>query len=44
VAAACLYTAAKAVDSCAGVTQAEAARVADVTPVTLRGTYHDLSE
>jgi transcription initiation factor TFIIIB Brf1 subunit/transcription initiation factor TFIIB len=44
VAAACLYTAAKEVGSCAGVTQAEAASVADVTPVTLRGTYHDLRE
>jgi len=40
VAAACLYTAAREAD--AGVTQAEAAAVADVTPVTLRNTYTDL--
>lgn len=44
VAAACLYTAGKEVASSAGVTQAEAARVADVTPVTLRSTYHELRE
>jgi len=41
VAAACLYTAA---DECAcSLTQAEAAAVADVTPVTLRGTYVELA-
>jgi transcription initiation factor TFIIB len=40
VAAACLYTAAR--DLGADVTQAEAADVADVTPVTVRNTYTDL--
>jgi transcription initiation factor TFIIB len=40
VAAACLYTAAKR--ACYGLTQAEAAEVADVTPVTVRSTYYDL--
>ncbi|WP_324760301.1 transcription initiation factor IIB [Haloarcula sp. GH36] len=40
VAAACLYTAARRQD--VDLTQAEAAAVADVTPVTLRGTYSDL--
>ena len=40
VAAACLYTAAKREGY--PLTQREAADVADVTPVTLRGTYYDL--
>jgi transcription initiation factor TFIIB len=40
VAAACLYAAAGELD--APCTQAEAAGVADVTPVTLRNTYSDL--
>jgi transcription initiation factor TFIIB len=40
VAAACLYTAAR--DCSADVTQAEAADVAGVTPVTVRNTYTDL--
>ena len=40
VAAACLYTAAQERD--VELTQAEAADVADVTPVTLRGTYTEL--
>ncbi len=38
----CLYAAAREFD--AGVTQAEAADVADVSPVTLRSAYHDLTE
>ncbi|WP_135303427.1 transcription initiation factor IIB [Haloarcula amylovorans] len=42
VAAACLYTAAREQDI--GLTQAEAADAADVTPVTLRGTYTDLQD
>lgn len=42
VAAACLYTAAQERNT--GLTQAEAAAVADVTPVTLRGTYTDLQD
>jgi len=42
VAAACLYTAAK--DGDVALTQAEAAEIADVTPVTLRGTYTELHE
>lgn len=42
VAAACLYAAAE--DRGAGLTQREAADVADVTPVTLRNTYGDLRE
>ncbi|MDS0297471.1 transcription initiation factor IIB family protein [Halogeometricum sp. S1BR25-6] len=42
VAAGCLYTAAR--DVGADVTQAEAAAVADVTPVTLRKTYAALRE
>ncbi|MFB6142737.1 MAG: transcription initiation factor IIB family protein [Halorientalis sp.] len=42
VAAACLYTAARR--SGASLTQAEAAAVADVTPVTLRTTYTDLQD
>jgi transcription initiation factor TFIIB len=42
VAAACLYTAAQ--DTGAPLTQAEAADVADVTPVTLRTTYVDLRD
>ena len=42
VAAACLYTAATELD--VDLTQAEAADVAGVTPVTLRGTYTDLQE
>ncbi|WP_254272727.1 transcription initiation factor IIB [Haloarcula marina] len=42
VAAACLYTAAQ--ERGRDLTQAEAADVADVTPVTLRGTYTDLRE
>ncbi len=42
VAAACLYTAAMEADC--DLTQAEAADVADVTPVTLRSTYYDLTE
>ncbi|UHH13482.1 transcription initiation factor IIB family protein [Halobacterium litoreum] len=42
VAAACLYTAADAAD--VPVTQADAAAVADVTPVTLRSTYYDLQD
>ncbi len=41
-AAGCLYAAAREFD--AGVTQAEAADVADVSPVTLRSAYHDLTE
>ncbi|WP_142857547.1 transcription initiation factor IIB [Salinigranum halophilum] len=42
VAAACLYTAAR---ECGGdVTQAAAAEVADVTPVTVRNTYTDLRD
>ena len=42
VAAACLYTAAR---QCGGdCTQQEAAAVADVTPVTVRRTYTDLTE
>jgi len=40
VAAACLYTA--AVEEGVALTQAEAAAVADVTPVTLRSTYTEL--
>jgi transcription initiation factor TFIIB len=42
VAAACLYTAAR--ESGRGLTQKEAANAADVTPVTLRSTYYDLTE
>ncbi|MFB6111502.1 MAG: transcription initiation factor IIB family protein [Halobacteriaceae archaeon] len=42
VAAACLYTAAREHD--VPLTQAEAAEAADVTPVTLRGTFYDLQE
>ena len=42
VAAACLYTAARELD--AECTQREAADVADVTPVTVRRTYVDLTE
>ncbi|MCO8242520.1 MULTISPECIES: transcription initiation factor IIB family protein [unclassified Haladaptatus] len=42
VAAACLYAAARNCDE--RVTQRAAAEVADVTPVTLRSTYHDLRE
>jgi transcription initiation factor TFIIB len=42
IAAACLYTAAKNTDHT--VTQAEAADVADVTPVTLRSTYYALQD
>ena len=42
VAAACLYTAAQERD--VELTQAEAATVADVTPVTLRNTYTELQE
>ena len=42
VAAACLYTAGR--DVGAGVTQREAADVADVTPVTLRSTYQALRD
>jgi transcription initiation factor TFIIB len=42
VAAACLYTAARKLD--ADCTQQEAADVADVTPVTVRRTYVDLTE
>jgi transcription initiation factor TFIIB len=42
VAAACLYTAAK--DTEHAVTQAEAADVADVTPVTLRSTHYALQD
>jgi transcription initiation factor TFIIB len=41
VAAACLYTAAQ--EAGCDLTQKEAATVADVTPVTLRTTYYDLS-
>jgi len=40
VAAACLYTAAQ--ERAVALTQAEAADAADVTPVTLRGTYTEL--
>lgn len=40
IAAACLYTAAKREGF--PLTQEEAADVADVTPVTIRSTYHDL--
>jgi Transcription initiation factor IIB (TFIIB) len=42
VAAACLYTAAR--DIGFELTQQTAANIADVTPVTLRATYHDLRE
>ncbi|WP_227352972.1 transcription initiation factor IIB [Haladaptatus salinisoli] len=42
VAAACLYAASR--ECGAAITQREAADVADVTPVTLRSTYHDLQE
>ena len=42
VAAGCLYTA--ALDRGHDLTQAAAAEVADVTPVTLRATYKDVSE
>lgn len=42
VAAACLYTAAR--DIGFELTQQTAADIADVTPVTLRATYHDLRE
>ncbi|QIO24295.1 transcription initiation factor IIB family protein [Haloarcula sp. JP-L23] len=42
VATACLYTAAQ--EHGIGLTQAEAAEVGDVTPVTLRGTYTELQE
>jgi len=42
VAAACLYTAATEADC--DLTQKAAANVADVTPVTLRSTYYDLTE
>jgi transcription initiation factor TFIIB len=42
VAAACLYTAAQ--ENCYDLTQADAADVAGVTPVTLRSTYYDLIE
>jgi len=42
VAAGCLYTAATELDR--QLTQAEAADVADVTPATLRRTYHALTE
>lgn len=42
VAAACLYTA--ACDTDYDLTQAATAEVAGVTPVTLRGTYQDLTE
>ncbi|WP_128905997.1 transcription initiation factor IIB [Halorubrum amylolyticum] len=42
VAAACLYTAARELD--ADCTQQEAADAADVTPVTVRRTYADLTE
>lgn len=42
VAGACLYTAADELDKT--LTQAEAADIADVTPVTLRETYYDLQE
>ncbi|MEF8786230.1 MAG: transcription initiation factor IIB family protein [Haloarculaceae archaeon] len=42
VAAACLYTAAR--ESGRELTQKEAANAADVTPVTLRSTYYDLTE
>ncbi len=42
VAAACLYTA--AADTEHAVTQAEAAEIADVTPVTLRTTHYELRQ
>jgi transcription initiation factor TFIIB len=42
VAAACLYTAARAADGDVTLTQSRAADVADVTPVTLRRTYAEL--
>ena len=42
VAAACLYAAAREADG--GCTQAEAAEVADVTPVTLRKAYYIVRE
>ncbi len=42
VAAACLYTAAQREEY--GLTQQQAADVADVTPVTVRTTYYDLRE
>ncbi|WP_247010285.1 transcription initiation factor IIB [Halorientalis litorea] len=42
VAAGCLYTAAREADR--DLTQAAAAAVAGVTPVTLRGTYQELNE
>jgi transcription initiation factor TFIIB len=41
VAAACLYAAAKEADY--PLTQKRAASVADVTPVTVRGTYRELA-
>lgn len=44
VAAACLYTAARQVETACDCTQREAADVADVTPVTLRNTYLDLQD
>ena len=43
VAAACLYTAAR-VHGSSDITQRAAAEVADVTPVTIRNTFHDLRE
>ena len=42
VAAACLYTAAR--EEGHSLTQKRAAEIADVTPVTLRSTYYDLTE
>ena len=44
VAAACLYAASADDDACKTVTQAEAAAVADVSPVTIRSTVVDLRE
>jgi transcription initiation factor TFIIB len=44
VAAACLYAAARAADGGEDCTQAEAAEVADVTPVTLRKSYYAVRE
>ncbi len=44
VAAACLYVAANDCPDCDGITQASAGDVADVNPVTIRSTIHQLEE
>ncbi|AHF98421.1 transcription initiation factor IIB [Halostagnicola larsenii XH-48] len=44
VAAACLYVAANDCPDCEGITQASAGAVADVNPVTIRSTIHQLEE